>query len=268
MQYILLLLRDAGINFRRNTGEMALVDVLDTTKDAGSGHLVYKRYQNITFPTSYICAVSFSGGKKNTTSTHQLSAHVETKLKEQGHPRCIGNLLSARGLHLICIKNTWIAPAFISATRTRLAEARGPNMACFTWIQAVWIWLERLVTGHAVAQRAVALPRRSCEAARRVSRPACPVRSGGQGRQEHPLPARSCSALAPPGLPSVDGLRCPPLVVAVLLKARRAGLRQCFSQAWVKGASAVRGGCRRSSLWGSAEGWVNQCPAQKPFFVF
>ena len=74
---------------------MALVDLLDITKETGSGHLGYMRYRNIGFPTSYICAVSLSGGKKNTTSTHQLSAHVETKLKEQGHPQCIGNLLSA-----------------------------------------------------------------------------------------------------------------------------------------------------------------------------
>lgn len=113
MQSVVLLFRGAGselqlsnINFRRNTSETALVGALDIiTEDAGSGHLVCERYRTITFPTSYVCAVPFSGGKKNTTSTHQLSAHVETKLEEQGHPRCIGNLLSARGLHLICIKN-------------------------------------------------------------------------------------------------------------------------------------------------------------------
>lgn len=75
---------------------MAPVDVLGIiTEDAGSGQLLYGRYWNIAFPTPYICTVSFSGGKKNTTNTHQLSAHVETKLEEQGHPQCIGNLLSA-----------------------------------------------------------------------------------------------------------------------------------------------------------------------------
>lgn len=85
----------------------------DTTKDAGSGSLVCKCYWNIGFPTSlYLCSVLWwwEGKHKQHSSTFSTCAD---KAKEQGHPQCIGNLLRACGLHLICIKNTEIAPAFI-----------------------------------------------------------------------------------------------------------------------------------------------------------
>lgn len=51
MQYMLLLLRDAcselklfSNSFRRNTGEMAMIDAWDRRKDAGSSYLVHKCY--------------------------------------------------------------------------------------------------------------------------------------------------------------------------------------------------------------------------------
>lgn len=235
---------------------MALLDVLGLTKGAGSGHLVYKPYWKIGFPASSICAVSFSAGKKNTTSTHQLSAHVETKLEEQGHPQCIGNLLSARGLHLICIKRCAGCSCLYLGDRD---VASGGSRARDGLFHLDPSGLHLAGAPHDGTRRC---PGGGCCAA--AAGPPPPAAAGKAPRSPSgpgpgtPGPSRVCV-----------GAGAHPRQLACAVGAGRAGLRQGFCRpGWNAGSSAVRGGWQLPALWGSAEGWVDRCPAQKPFCVF
>lgn len=189
----------------------------------------------------YLCCVLWWWEEKHKQHSSTFST-CGNKAKEQWHPQCIGNLLRACGLHLICIKNTEIAPAFILTRETWLVGAAGPNTAYFTLIPVGWDQLERRGTGHALA---------------RGTRP-----RGGRG-PSRPRPAQPSAGSSEllPGL----GLRDPPLGAGSsmgwsVLGLFHRGLDEVFLGGARSCCSALSGALRRA---GGAS-----APHRNPFVCF